>query len=76
MLWFAMGVYETGWQLGAAPSTHNSVAIANLSERGDKSVESECIDGLLYTAPLMRSIACSLTAWLTLKFRSPQNSAD
>lgn len=67
VLWFAMGVYETGWQLGASPSTHISVAIANLFGPGDKCAQSECIYELFYTAPMMCSIACSLTAWVTLK---------
>lgn len=68
VIWFAMGFYETGWLSGAAPSTHISVAIANLFGSWDKCAESECLYKLLVTAPLMCSVAYSLTAWLTLKF--------
>jgi|ERR1700730_9772075 len=68
VIWFAMGFYETGWQLGAAPSTHISVAIANLFGSKDKCAESECLYELVMTAPLMCSIAYSFTAWLTQKF--------
>jgi hypothetical protein len=76
VLWFAVGVYETGWRSGAAPSTQVSVAIANLFGSRDRCAESECLYELFHTAPLMCSIAYSLTAWLTLKFRTSNNSAD
>jgi hypothetical protein len=76
MLWFAAGVYETGWQLGAAPSTHISVAIANLFGPRDKCAQSECIYELFFTAPLMCSIAYSLTAWVTLRFRASNNPSN
>ena len=76
VIWFAMGIYETGWLSGAALSTHISVAIANLFGSRDKCAESECIYELLVTAPLMCSMAYSFTVWLTLKFRPHPVSAQ
>jgi hypothetical protein len=76
VLWFAMGVYETGWQMGAAPSNHISGAVANLFGPRNKCAESECLYELLVTAPLMCSIAYSLIAWLTLRFAAQPASAD
>jgi hypothetical protein len=75
VLWFAMGVYETGWQMGAAPSNYISVAVANLFGPRNKCAESECLYELLVTAPLMCSIIYSFVTWLTLKFRPHPVSA-
>jgi hypothetical protein len=68
VLWFAMGVYETGWQMGGAASTHISIALANLFGPRNKCAESECIYEMLATAPLMCSTTYSFITWLTLKF--------